>query len=93
MIVIKCQEHYDSTLAYAKLVDKEDNLQQNLRRLANMGEIVELYKDFAPHSFLFVVKNNDGKKEYNGGLIYHGFSHHVTLSVSLSETDGWSIHT
>lgn len=93
MIIIKCQEHYDKAQAYAKLVGKEENLRERLEQLEKLGDIVELYKDFSTHSFLFVAKNNDGTRAFNGGLIYHGFSHHTTLCVSLTDTDGWSIHT
>ena len=52
---------------------------------------VELFADFVPHSFAFIVFKN-GKREMNGGLIYHGGSTE-TFTVQLTPTNGWSIHT
>lgn len=92
MINIKCQEHYDSVLLYAKSINKEINLKECLTRLENFGE-VELYKDFAPYSFSFMCFKN-GIMQMNGGLIYHDAeADKVNFSVSLNPTIGWSIHT
>lgn len=62
----------------------------------------DLHGDWAPLSFAFCVhKIVGGEKKYwfNGGLIFHG-SHDgfgdggaETLSVCVSPTNGWSIHT
>ena len=62
-----------------------------------------LYKDFAPLSFEFVMqkRQEDGsyKNWFNGGCIFHGeidgfgSGSAPTLSVCLTPTDGWSIHT
>lgn len=63
-----------------------------------------IYRDFAPGSFEFVMdKWNKTKQDYvpwfNGGLIYHGpqdgwdGAKGPTLSITLTPTDGWSVHT
>jgi hypothetical protein len=61
-----------------------------------------LYKDFAPYSFEFVMmvrKDDAYVRWFNGGLIYHGPRDNYgsgagpTFAVTLSPTDGWSIHT
>ena len=64
----------------------------------------QLYKDFAPLSFAFMMqvrKSPEGEFEnwFNGGLIFHG-THDgggnggaPTFSVCLNPTDGWSVHT
>jgi len=59
--------------------------------------------DFAPYSFGFLMMKKDTSGEYqpwfNGGLIFHGPHDRggdggaPTLSVNLSPTDGWSVHT
>jgi hypothetical protein len=64
-----------------------------------------LYKDFAPLSFSFLMQmektagEDDWELWFNGGLIFHG-SHDgygsgsaPTFSVTLNDTDGWSVHT
>lgn len=63
----------------------------------------ELFGDFAPLSFSFVMKvrGEDGKYKYwfNGGVIFHGphdgFGNGgaPTFAVSLTPTVGWQIHT
>lgn len=61
----------------------------------------ELYPDFAPHSFRFVMKiRKEEKFEYwfNGGLIYQGPDSPAngsfpSLTVSLAEGIGWFVHT
>jgi hypothetical protein len=64
----------------------------------------ELFPDFAPLSFFFVMYNKskkDGeyKPYFNGGLIFHGphdgfgSGSAPTFSVSLNAEHGWSVHT
>lgn len=62
-----------------------------------------LFKDFAPMSFAFVMERKDADGSYqtwfNGGLIFHGSldgygsGSAPTFSVTLTPTDGWSVHT
>lgn len=81
------------------------NLKKNLRYLHTYAQdtVCELYSDFAPFSFAFVMqarKPNGGlERWFNGGLIFHG-NHDgfgngggPTFSVCLNPTLGWSIHT
>lgn len=96
MLHVKCQEHFDVTKKFAVSIGKEKEFSEALSRLNKMGEKVELYKDFAPYSFTFVVFEN-GKRYIEGGLIYHGFDggsgSAPSYSVTLTPTTGWSIHT
>ncbi len=91
-------------LEYAKTIN-DNSLQECLDRLKRQEEndkdiIIELYIDFAPHSFYFVKKH---KVTFfgNGGIIFHG-SHDnggnggsPTFSVSLNNdlSPHWEIHT
>lgn len=57
-----------------------------------------LMTDFAPWSFAFAM-SKENRHWFPGGLIFHG-SHDgfgsgsaPTLSVCVTPTDGWSIHT
>jgi len=62
-----------------------------------------LFRDFAPHSFGFVIeaKNRTGEWTtwFNGGLLFHGphdgngSGAAPTLAVTMEPTVGWSIHT
>jgi hypothetical protein len=91
MIVIKCQDHYDLVLEYAKSIGKEKEFLAKVSELNKLGDSVELYKDFAPYSFDF-SSFKDGKRYICGGLLYHG-KPDESLSVSLNPIHGWSIHT
>jgi hypothetical protein len=67
------------------------------------GTICRLYKDFAPHSFTFILYGHktafaDLKAMFNGGLIYQGPTSPAngsfpSLTVSLNKGDGWFVHT
>ena len=92
---------------FAEKVGQADDLQKNLDYLASYSDSETrcvLYTDFAPNSLAFDMlrrKEADGPWEpwFNGGLIYHGTHDDFgsgkapTLSVCLSPTDGWSVHT
>ncbi len=62
-----------------------------------------LFSDFAPASFEFAMYRQKPTGEYefwfNGGLIYHGphdgwgSGAGPTFSVTLTPTNGWSVHT
>lgn len=56
--------------------------------------------DFAPYSFTFAVVNRQTKIcKLNGGIIFHGRHNGFgrgsapTFSVSMSNEEGWQIHT
>jgi hypothetical protein len=93
MLHIKCQEHFQATKLFAESIGKEKEFTEVLNRLNNLGDVIELYKDFADHSFTFVAFYN-GKRSIEGGLIYHSPEADKTnYSVTLTPTIGWRIHT
>jgi len=64
----------------------------------NSGCETSIVTDFAPLSFEFARFKN-GKRVMNGGIIFHGqhdgFGSGAapTLSVTITPTSGWQIHT
>ncbi len=108
--------YYEEVLAKADEIGLEEQLQNQLKFLAEYGcwredgtpgnfnqTRCELYKDFAPLSFGFVMKKLGKDRDYqfffNGGLLFHG-NHDghgsgafPTLAVTLTKTTGWSVHT
>lgn len=69
---IMCQEHYDKVVQYAESIgDKtlEECLQRLERREQNPHHPcqIELYRDFAPYSFLFKERYPDGRVGVVGG--------------------------
>ena len=93
---ILCQEHYDKVVQYAKEIG-DTSLDNCLKRLEqwesnpNCPCEIELYRDFAPHSFGFRECYPDGRTGIVGGLIYHG-NPDRSYSVLLEPFHGWSIH-
>jgi len=108
-------EYLAEVRQFAEVVGKSDELREKLDYLrtyacTDENDVMDetktrcnLYKDFAPYSFYFVMHRLlvDGtySQWFNGGLIFHG-THDgggdggmPTLSVSLTPQDGWSIHT
>ena len=74
---ILCQEHYDKVVKYAKEIGDTslDNCLKKLEQWENNPNCpceIELYRDFAPHSFGFRECYPAGKTGIVGGLIYHG---------------------
>jgi hypothetical protein len=87
MLVVCCQEHQDSVRQWAReygLNEKLDAALFDLGEVIGRSNYVELYSDFAPHSFTFClyrIANPEaprgtpierGRFVFNGGLIYHG---------------------
>lgn len=94
---ILCQEHYDKVVQYAKEIgDKSlDNCLERLKQWEknpNRPCEIELYWDFAPYSFGFRERYQNGNVGIVGGLIYHG-KPDESYSVLLEPFHGWSIHT
>ena len=107
------QAYVDEVKKFAEESGRASQLREKLNVLAQFGCprdgkdpeqcICTLSRDFAPHSFSWVVerRQKDGTYKYwiNGGLILHGA--HVnggdgglpTLSVNLTPADGWEIHS
>lgn len=93
MLQIHCQEHFDKVIEFATkfgLLEKFEARLKYLEEYAN-GEgciydkakgwetKLELFKDFAPHSFIFQITANNAELHGNtvkpimhGGLIYQG---------------------
>ncbi|MDH6309455.1 hypothetical protein M2451_004198 [Dysgonomonas sp. PFB1-18] len=94
-MVIKCEERYQEAMAYAKKTT-DKTLQNCLDRLKqyemNADCEVYLYKDFAPLSFYFELKDNAGKRIMNGGLLFHG-NPDESFAVQMIQEIGWQIHT
>ena len=73
-MIIKCQEHYDKVVEYAKSIG-DNTLQQCIERLqqweknSNGKYEIELYWDFAPHSFGFAERTPDGRTGVVGGTL------------------------
>ena len=69
-MIIKCQEHYDKVVEYAKSIG-DNTLQQCIERLqqweknSNGKYEIELYWDFAPHSFGFPTDGLESSEGYS----------------------------
>ena len=94
---IGCLEQFENTLK--RLCIREEN-----ENVGNQGRKshVELYPDFAPHSFFWVWRETESQRVImNGGIIYHGkHDNHgsggaPTYSVCIDPSDKpeWRIHT
>lgn len=96
-MIINCQEHYNKVVEYAKSIG-DNTLQQCIERLqqweknSNGKYEIELYRDFAPHSFGFAERTPDGRTGVVGGVLYHGRPDE-SYAVILNPFHGWSIHT
>ena len=94
---IRCQEHYDKVVEYAKSIG-DTTFQNCIERLkqweknSNGRYEIELYRDFAPHSFGFAEVAANGSSGIVGGLLYHGIADQ-SYAFTLSHIHGWSIHT
>ena len=104
------QDHFDQVRAWAEQHGCLDQLQKKLDYLTEYSDeptTCELYRDFAPHSFEFVMKRADGSRWFNGGLIYSGPGQPLdgsfpALTVSINNffnrrsdapLHDWSVHT
>lgn len=91
------QEYYDEVMQYAKSIN-DTSLQKCLDRLKEWEKNpnclceIEIYSDWAPHSFGFTQRYLDGRRGIVGGLLYHG-SPDQSLAVQLTPFIGWQIHT
>jgi uncharacterized protein DUF4120 len=110
MLNIKCQEHFDKVKAFAKEQGLLEQLEKQLNYLNFYGGGEEdpnycrcdLYYDFAPYSFSFVLyrtrEGEEPKMLMNGGLIFQGPKNPAngmapSYTVSLAEGTGWFVHT
>jgi hypothetical protein len=92
MIEIVDQEYFDEVKQFAETTGRGEQLQKKLNYLDTYAENGDrgatrciLGKDFAPHSFAFLIQKRDDSGEYkywfNGGLIFH------------SDHNRWGVHT
>jgi len=114
MIVLETQEMEDylrEVEEFAKSIGMAEQFQEQYDYLdtyaghGDYGQVrCRLMKDFAPHSFYFVMEVRKEETEvwktwFEGGLIYHGEHDRggdggpPTFSVNLVPKYGWSVHT
>lgn len=104
MIAFKDPEHLASVLRFAVENDCATKLLERLDYLAKYQDgqnMCEVYSDWAPNSFAFVLKRPDGSTWFNGGLIYSGpgqpldgSAPALTVGIGIdSSKHGWSVHT
>ncbi len=108
MIVNRCGDYLEKVKAFAKENGQAESLEKQLKYLDTYASPRKtqclLFKDFAPQSFEFSLQVWDEKNEgwttwFQGGLIYHGkhdghgSGSGPSYAVTLTPTDGWSIHT
>ena len=94
---IMCQEHYDKVVQYAESIG-DKTLEECLQRLERWEQNphhpcqIELYRDFAPYSFLFKERYPDGRLGVVGGLVYHGQPDRSCCFINRP-FHGWMTHT
>jgi len=104
MIKFEDPEHLAEVLKFAAENGCADKLADRLDYLARYGDgdnTCHLHRDFAPHSFDFLMLKPDGSRWFNGGLIYsgpgqplNGSAPALTVGIGIdSSKHGWSIHT
>lgn len=107
IVTDEAKEKLKAAFAFAIDIGKLDNLMAMLERLASdrygaRHRRCTLYLDSAPYSFywieeVYVSQVKEWKRGMVGGLIYHGLlpngTKAETFTVSLTETDGWTLHT
>jgi hypothetical protein len=105
MLVDQTNGKLEEAKKFAEKVGLADQLEGRLKYLQEYGDNevrCTLFPDFAPYSFAFLIEREgpDGwSRWFNGGLIYHGAHDRggdgglPTLSVCLTPTTGWSVHT
>jgi len=108
MIEMIDERYFDRVRLFAEKTGKLKNLVDNITYLDTYADNsckCVMGVDFAPASFAFCMMKKDGGgiwvPWFNGGLIYHGdqtlwdenAGYVDPLSVTLTEKDGWSVHT
>ncbi len=94
----KCVEFLNSVPGMGDRLRLASTLVDSLERIGNMhdgsmGGPVQFYKDFAPLSFGWRAGGLTGGLIYHGPHDGHGDGGAPTFSVSLTDIDGWQLHT
>lgn len=99
MLKVKDTEYLEQVKQWATENDLNDHLNEALKRIEDRRETIELWPDFAPHSFAICAKNEQGDFLWNGGLIFQGncqpadgSAPSFTVSFDATRT-GWFLHT
>jgi hypothetical protein len=94
-MIINCEERYREALEHAQKTG--DNTLQacldSLKQKESKRECeITLYYDRTPLSFYFEMKDRDGNRVMNGGVLYHG-DPDESRGFQLTPSKGWQIHT
>jgi hypothetical protein len=74
-LIVTCPYHLAEVRSFADQTNQREQFERQLDRLTDHlpdGWTVELYSDFAPHSFFWTQSDPKGQGGLIGGLIYHG---------------------
>lgn len=104
MIKIEDPDYFAEVMQFALDNDCADKLTEKLGYLTAYHEgenTCQLYKDWAPYSFHFLMLRPDGTRWFNGGLIYSGpgqpldgSAPALTVGIGIdSSRHGWTAHT
>ena len=99
-MVIKCEERYREAMAHAEATGDKTlqecfetlKLWESQEGFPGVKVKIELWKDFAPLSFLFNEIFEDGRVGICGGIIYHG-NPDTSRSFQIEPKTGWLVHT
>lgn len=94
-MTINCEESYREALKHAEETG-DNTLRDSLDRLkrwaTDMNGEIHLSRDRAPLSFCFEMRDKDGNRMMNGGVLYHG-DPDESRGFQLTPSKGWQIHT
>ena len=105
MIKNYAKEAFKEALAFSRTLPKESrksllNCISSLNKIKRINEFDLVIKnDFVKHSFLFAFgKMNPEtetweRKDFNGGIILHGFEETYSIELNPAKYPHWSIHT
>jgi len=98
---IRCEEHLAKAREFATRIGVLEHLEDRLAYLGTYGQdptVCELHSDWAPFSFAFLMRREDGSLWFNGGLIYHGpvdgtYTDPLSVEINPDSKPHWSVHT
>ena len=96
--------YWDDAIAFAIRTKQAGALRKALSLCELPNRSLTLYRDSAPYSFGFTLyacgesgSIHEVKRLFSGGIIYHGplenGTYPETFSVTLSNQEGWQVHT